>query len=50
MPSKHSNKSSLSIGGRMTSKAANIAGIILALAAFIAASGVTAAAIIYALK
>lgn len=50
MPVKNTSKSSLSIGGRMTSNAANIAGILLALAALVAASGLAVAAIAFVCK
>ncbi|HEL8054113.1 TPA: hypothetical protein U0D20_003370 [Escherichia coli] len=48
MKTNNSNKTFLSTGGRMTPKAANIAGIILALSALIGATGFAVAAIIYA--
>lgn len=48
MQNKNSSKSSLSIGGRMTPKAANVAGIILSVSALIAALGIAIATVIYA--
>lgn len=47
MQENDNNKTFLSIGGRMTPKAANIAGIILALSAMIASTGFAIALIMY---
>ncbi|EJI7050693.1 hypothetical protein ACOVMX_005037 [Escherichia coli] len=45
---KHINKTYLKIGGNMTPKAANIAGIIMALSAMIASIGFAVAVVLYA--